>query len=51
MDNETTVPSVLMARDFELKPAKPAKPEASRIVLKIGIAVVVLLFLVLLYRR
>ena len=48
MDNETTVPSVLMARDYDLKPIKPS---TSRIVLKIGIAAVVLLFLALLYKR
>ncbi len=48
MDNETTVPSVLMARDYDLKPIEPS---TSHILMKIGMGIVVLLLLVLIYKR
>lgn len=48
MDNEKTIPSILVARDYHCGPAEPLKIHP---ILKILVAAVAFLLLLLLYKR
>ncbi len=48
MDNEKTIPSILLARDYDREPTEPLKIHPILKILVVGVA---LLLLLLLYKR